>query len=308
MTTRSALVVLPAIGFFLISALQVSAADDVDFSRDIRPILVEKCYSCHGPDEAKRETDMRLDSESSVFAERDPLMIVRGKPEESELYRRLTTDDEFELMPPPDSRKIVSDGQKALFKKWIEQGAPWAEHWAYAKLVRPAIPKTPAGDFVRNEIDHFTLARMQAEGLTSNPAADRITLIRRLSFDLIGLPPTPAEVDAFVQDSSPGVYEKLVDRLLGSKHYGEPMAIYWLDAARYADTRQWVDDRMEWLTSQFGEDALQTMTVAIPTRKFFPDPYEPSEPSLETLLGRMRNLVWHMILSLSEQNNVYSHN
>jgi len=257
---RSALVVLPAIAFFLVGALQVSAADDINFSRDIRPILVEKCYSCHGPDEDKRETDLRLDFESSVFAERDTPMIVRGKPEESELYRRLITDDEDELMPPPDSRKVVSDQQKALIKKWITQGAPWEEHWAYAKLAKPAVPKGPPGDFVRNEIDRFTLARMQAQGFTPNAPADRITLIRRLSFDLIGLPTTPAEVDAFVQDTSPDAYEKLVDRLLGNKHYGERMAIYWLDVARYADSNGFHGDnpRTMWLYRDYVIDAFNS--------------------------------------------------
>jgi hypothetical protein len=258
--TRLALVVLFAVEFFLFGALQVPAADEVNFSRDIRPVLVENCYSCHGPDEAKREADLRFDSESSVFAERDPPMIVRGKPEESELYRRLTAEDEFERMPPPDSRKVVSDGQKALFKRWIEQGAQWGEHWAYEKLAKPAVPKAPTGDFVRNEIDHFTLARMQAEGFAPNPAADRVTLIRRLSFDLIGLPPTPAEVDAFVQDTSPDAYEKLVDRLLGSEHYGERMAIYWLDVARYADSNGYHGDnpRTMWLYRDYVIEAFNS--------------------------------------------------
>lgn len=254
--------VLPffAIAFLLFGDWQLAIADDVDFSRDIRPILVENCYSCHGPDEDKRETDMRLDFESSVFAERDTPMIVRGKPDESELYRRLTTDDEFELMPPPDSRKVVSDEQKALIKKWIEQGAKWEEHWAYARLTKPAAPKGLTSAFIHNEIDRFILARMQAEGFAPNPEADRITLIRRLSFDLTGLPPTPAEVDAFVQETLPDAYAKLVDRLLGSKHYGERMAIYWLDVARYADSNGYHSDnaRTMWLYRDYVIEAFNS--------------------------------------------------
>ncbi len=261
--TRSTQLVLSAIGVLLFGPLQMADADDINFSRDIRPILVEKCYSCHGPDETKRETDLRLDFESSVFAERATPMIVRGKPEESELYRRLITDDEDELMPPPDLRKDVSDQQKALFKKWIAQGAEWEEHWAYAKLAKPDVPNRPngpAGDFVRNEIDRFTLARMQTEGFTPNPAADRVTLIRRLSLDLTGLPPTPAEVDAFVRDTSPDAYEEVVDRLLGSEHYGERMAIYWLDVARYADTNGFHGDnpRTMWLYRDYVIDAFNS--------------------------------------------------
>jgi len=187
-------------------------------------------------------------------------MIVRGKPEDSELYRRIVTDDEFEQMPPPDSRKAVSDQQMAQIKKWIAQGAKWEEHWAYAKLTKPGVPKTPEGEFVRNEIDRFTLARMRAEGLTPNPAADRITLIRRLSFDLTGLPPTPADVDAFVRDASPEAYERLVDRLLGSKHYGERMAIYWLDVARYADSNGFHGDnpRTMWLYRDYVIEAFNS--------------------------------------------------
>ena len=257
---RLALMLLPAMGLFAIGVLGASAADEIDFNRDIRPILSEQCYSCHGPDKTKREADLRFDSEADVFADRDPPLIVRGKPEESELYRRLTSDDEFTLMPPPDSRKVVSDEQKALFQSWIAQGAKWGEHWAYAKLVKPTVPKGPGGDFARNEVDHFILVRMQAEGIAPNVAADRVTLIRRLSFDLIGLPPTPAEVDAFVQDTSPDAYEKLVDRLLASKHYGERMAIYWLDVARYADSNGFHGDnpRTMWLYRDYVIDAFNS--------------------------------------------------
>ncbi|MBI84253.1 MAG: hypothetical protein CMJ81_13715 [Planctomycetaceae bacterium] len=258
--TQSAYVILVGVGLLTPGVLRVSAADEIDFSRDIRPILIEKCYSCHGPDHNKREADLRLDFESDVFAGRDTATIVRGKPEESELYRRLVTDNDDERMPPPDSRKVVSEEQKTLLENWIAQGAKWQEHWAYTKLAKPAVPSAPAGDFVRNEIDHFTLARMQGESLTPNEAADRVTLIRRLSFDLIGLPPTPVEIDAFTKGTLPGSYEKLVDRLLDSKHYGERMAIYWLDVARYADTNGFHGDnpRTMWLYRDYVIDAFNS--------------------------------------------------
>ncbi len=184
---------------------QDAARGGIEFARDIRPILVDKCYSCHGPDETKREGELRVDFESDVFAERDAATIVRGNPDESELYRRLLSEDEDEQMPPADSGKSVSKQQVALLKKWIAEGAQWQEHWSFEKLAKPKPPtcKDSTGKFAQNEIDHFTLARMQAEKFTPNPAADRVTLIRRLSFDLTGLPPTPADVDAFVNDSSP---------------------------------------------------------------------------------------------------------
>ncbi len=241
---------------------QDAARGGIEFARDIRPILVDKCYSCHGPDETKREGELRVDFESDVFAERDAATIVRGNPDESELYRRLLSEDEDEQMPPADSGKSVSKQQVALLKKWIAEGAQWQEHWSFEKLAKPKPPtcKDSTGKFAQNEIDHFTLARMQAEKFTPNPAADRVTLIRRLSFDLTGLPPTPADVDAFVNDSSPNAYEKLVDRLLGSEHYGERMAVYWLDLARYADTNGFHGDnpRTMWLYRDYVIDAFNT--------------------------------------------------
>ncbi len=235
-------------------------AADVQFSREIRPLLIEKCFSCHGPDHDKREGELRLDFESDVFAKRDEPTIVRGKPEQSALYRRLTTDDEDEQMPPPDSKKSLTDQEKQLIKNWITQGARWEEHWSFAKLVKPAVPNKAQDGFTANEIDHFTLARMKAAGFSPNPEADRTTLVRRLSFDLTGLPPTPAEVEAFIKDDSPKAYEKLVARLLGSKHFGERMAIYWLDVARYADSNGFHGDnpRTMWLYRDYVIDAFNS--------------------------------------------------
>jgi hypothetical protein len=235
-------------------------ASDIQFARDIRPLLVAKCYSCHGPDDTKREGELRLDFESDVFAERDEPTIVRGKPEESALYRRLVTGDEDERMPPHDSKMTLTDQEKQLFKTWIAQGAPWEEHWAFAKLAKPPVPTQTQRGFTVNDIDRFTLARMNGAGFTPNPAADGITLVRRLSFDLTGLPPTPADVEMFVKDKSPEAYEKLVDRLLASKHFGERMAIYWLDVARYADSNGFHGDnpRTMWLYRDYVINAFNS--------------------------------------------------
>ena len=159
-----------------------------------------------------------------------------GKPDASELMRRVTATDPDERMPDPKSNKKLSARDIAMLKKWIEQGAPWQGHWAYIKPSRPAAPNVEQPGFVKNPIDRFVLARLKEAGLTPSPEADKATLIRRLSLDLTGLPPTPKEVQAFVDDTSPDAYEKLVDRMLASPHFGERMAVFWLDLVRFADT------------------------------------------------------------------------
>jgi hypothetical protein len=210
----------------------------IDFTRQIRPILAENCFACHGPDEKKRRARLRLDTKEGALGHAG--LIVPGKPDESDLFTRVTSPDAAEKMPPAKSGKKLTAAQIDLLRKWIDAGAPWSEHWAFVPPKRPAVPTfspgAPASDWPRNEIDRFILARLQAEGLKPSPEADRITLLRRLTFDLTGLPPTPAEVDAFLADKSPDAYEKVVDRLLQSTRYGEHMARYWLDSARYGDT------------------------------------------------------------------------
>jgi hypothetical protein len=209
----------------------------IDFNRDIRPILSDNCYQCHGPDKNKRKAHLRLDTREGLFTStKGPGVVVPGKPDQSELFRRITTPDKDERMPDPKSGKRLSARQTALIQKWIAQGAEWKGHWAYLKPVRPAVPAVAVGPFVKNSIDRFILARLQEASLRPSAEADRVTLIRRLSFDLTGLPPTRAEVEAFVHDTRPDAYEQLVDRLLDSPHYGERMAMYWLDLVRYADS------------------------------------------------------------------------
>ena len=205
----------------------------IDFNRDIRPIFSENCYACHGPDKNKRKADLRLDTKDGILSTlKTSQNVVPGHPEQSELFRRVTAVDPDERMPDPKSNKKLADRQIALIKKWIEQGAPWKGHWAYLPVERPTPPQD-AGD---NPIDGFVLAGLKQAGLTAAPEADRVTLIRRLSFDLIGLPPTPEEVHQFVSDDRPDAYQRLVNRLISSPHFGERMAMWWLDLVRYADS------------------------------------------------------------------------
>lgn len=225
---------------FLIIVLSSSAAaagDDgqkpVDYSRDIKPILASHCYACHGPDQGQRKGGIRLDVRESAVRK----AIKPGKAAASRLVTRITSTDPEEVMPPPDSKKpALTPDQVTLLRRWIDSGAKFDAHWAYIKPARSALPMVANPGWVRTPIDRFIAAGHQRHGLTPAAEADRRTLLRRLSFDLLGLPPTPEEVDAFVSDQSPDAYEKVVDRLLRSPHYGERLALYWLDLVRYADT------------------------------------------------------------------------
>jgi hypothetical protein len=217
------------------------AAKPVDYNRDIQPILADNCYKCHGPDEKARKAKLRLDVRDEALAAK---AFVPGKPDESELIKRICSTDPDTKMPPEKSKKPpLSSAQVALLKQWIAEGAKYSEHWSFAKLTRPTVPTIEKPQFqVRNAIDNFILYRLQQDGVKPSPEADRITLIRRLTFDLTGLPPTPEEVKAFVEDKSPDAYEKVVDRLLSSPHHGERMAVWWLDLVRYADSAGYHSD------------------------------------------------------------------
>jgi hypothetical protein len=210
---------------FLVSA---SADEKVDFNRQIRPILSDNCFACHGPDEHDRKADLRLDTFEGATADHDGVKAVDvADPAASELLARILSDDRDEIMPPPKSHKSLSADQKALLKRWIEEGAQWADHWAFE------VPKKSAA---ADSIDGFVRKRMAAKKLSLSPEADRATLIRRVTFDLTGLPPTWQEVDAFVKDQRPDAFERVVDRLISSKAYGERMALNWMDLARYGDS------------------------------------------------------------------------
>src|SRR5262245_48724650 len=209
----------------------------VELNRDIRPILSNHCFVCHGPDTKLRKGKLRLDVEADAFADRGGYRaFVPGKPGESEAYLRVTARDARERMPPAKHGKPLSARETDLLKRWIEQGAKWQGHWAFIPPKRPPVPAVSDKNWPLNPVDFFILARLEQENLRPSPEADRRTLLRRLSLDLTGLPPTPEEVDAFVADTSPRAYERAVERLLNSPHYGERLAQYWLDVVRYADT------------------------------------------------------------------------
>ena len=267
----------------------------LDFNRDVRPILSENCFQCHGFDEEARQADLRLDVEESAHT-----VISPGDPDGSELWRRVTSDDEAEMMPPPDSHRVLKPEQKETLRRWIEEGALYAKHWSFIPPVKAPLPAVSNNAWPRNEIDYFVLARLEAESLQPSAAADGRTLARRLALDLTGLPPSAEEVDAFVADVATGgspddtptgeppvatsdAYGRLVDRLLASPHFGERMALDWLDAARYADTngysidggrhiwlwRDWVIDAFnrnmpydEFLREQLAGDLLPSCTDA----------------------------------------------
>jgi hypothetical protein len=215
----------------LLSALLLLAAA-VDFQREVRPILSNNCFQCHGFNQESRMADLRLDTKEGAFAK----AIVPGDPAKSPLWLRVDNANAAQRMPPAYSHKVLTSEQKDTLKRWIEQGAPWKEHWSFAPPARPQLPPVSNTKWPRHPIDRFVMAKLDAAGLQPAPEADRRTLIRRLSFDLNGLPPEPAAVEAFVSDHSPNYYEALVDRLLASPKWGEHRGRYWLDAARYADT------------------------------------------------------------------------
>ena len=206
----------------------------VDFNREIRPLLSDNCFQCHGPDEQQRMGKLRLDTKDGAFAK--PGVIVAGDAATSRLFKRVSSTNPAAMMPPPQSGHKLTEQQIATLKRWIDEGAQWNEHWAFIPPKRPELPVVKQTAWPRNPIDHFILAKLEKEGLKPSLEADKATLLRRVSLDVTGLPPTLAELDAFLADKSPDAYEKAVDRLLASPHYGERMALQWLDLARYADT------------------------------------------------------------------------
>jgi hypothetical protein len=215
------------------AAEAVPSGERVSYSREIRPLLAKSCYACHGPDAGQRQAGLRLDVREVAVRR----AIVPGNAAKSRLVRRVTSDDPDEQMPPPDSKRPRIDAAGAArLRQWIDQGAAFEEHWAYVPPVRPPLPDVPQADGPPGAVDRFIAAAWQRQGFRPSPRSDPRTLIRRVSFDLTGLPPAASEVDAFVADHSPAAYEKLVDRLLAAPQYGERMAMYWLDVARYADT------------------------------------------------------------------------
>ena len=220
-----------------VGAVLAAVEKPVDFQREIRPILSDACFHCHGPDKNTRLMDLRLDTSEGMFAQRKSgFVVLPGKSESSLLYLRISHEKEALRMPPAASRKTLSAGQRLLIRKWIEQGAQWKQHWSFVAPVRPLPPAVQNLAWVRNPIDRFILAKLEASALRPTAEADRRALVRRVSLDTTGLPPSPGDVESFAADQSPDAYEKMVDRYLASPRYGEHRARYWLDAARFGDT------------------------------------------------------------------------
>jgi hypothetical protein len=262
-------IVLPIVVTFLI-VLRKSRPDPdripqtVSYNFHIRPILSDRCFKCHGPDANQRKADLRLDTETGLFKalkeDSEGRVIVPGDAEHSELFARVSASDTSVLMPPPNSNLALSEFEIKLIKKWIDQGAKYEKHWAFNSPQEYAVPKA-GDDWAINEIDRFVLEKLDDAGLDPNEEADKARLLKRVSFDLTGLPPDLETQERFLNDESPEAYEKLVDELLTSKHYGEKMAIHWLDVARYADSHGYQDDGYrtmwpwrDWVIHAFNEN------------------------------------------------------
>lgn len=264
MSSESQIPVQLFILMWLIAVGSSTAAESVDFTRDVRPILSNHCWSCHGPDASSRKAGLRLDLRDSAIreAESGSIAIVPGKPEASELIARIKSSDESVMMPPPEvqKQKPLSAAQKEILQRWIAAGAHFSNHWAFESPRRPDLPTVVRSNWARSAIDYFVLQRLEQLDLRPAPEADRATWLRRVTLDLTGLPPTPTELDAFLADESAAAYEKVVDRLLASPRHAERMAMHWLDAARYADTNGYNNDETrtmwpwrDWVIESFRE-------------------------------------------------------
>ncbi len=243
-----AVVMLPALLFpMIVEAAPLPAR--VDFNYHIKPLLSDRCFTCHGPDEKARKGKLRLDTREGAFKalEAGQFIIKPGEPARSELIQRVTSTDPEEQMPPPKSNLSLTADEIALLKKWVQQGAEWKKHWSFIPLAEVAVPEPRNRKWARNEIDRFVLARLEGERLKPAPEATRERLLRRVTLDFTGLPPTPSEIDAFLADAAPDAFGMVVDRLLASSAYGERMAVEWLDVARYADTYGYQADRINHL-------------------------------------------------------------
>ena len=239
---------LIAAGVILVTTSK--AAEKIEFNRDVRPILADNCFQCHGPDVKARKAKLRLDQKEGATRDLGGYRAVSpGQPTESELMKRILSDDPEEIMPPPKTKKHLTHEQKEVLRKWITSGADYRDHWAFVRPEKPEIPEIAYGPRVKNNIDRFVLARLKLEELEPAAEASRETLIRRVSFSLTGLPPTLEEIDAFLADKSPGAYNDMVTRYLNSPAYGEHMARHWLDLARYADSNgyQYDTERQQWV-------------------------------------------------------------
>jgi hypothetical protein len=252
-----------AVVFLSVVSRGVARGDEVDFTRDVRPLLSRHCFKCHGPDDNARKAGLRLDVRDDAIqgGESGEAAIVPGRADRGELLRRIISTDENEVMPPPAAKLPLTDAQRQILKRWVADGAKYVPHWAFVPPRQVPSPHIEHGSWPRNAIDHFVVARMEKEGLAPAPEADKYTLLRRLYLDLVGMPPTPEEADLFLTDESADAYDKLIDRLLKSPHYGERWARKWLDLARYADTNGYEKDRgrsmwpyRDWVINALNDD------------------------------------------------------
>jgi len=247
------------------SGASVASKEEIDYNFHIRPILSDKCFKCHGPDAAQRKEDLRLDTEEGAFAalkdQPGHFALVSNDLDKSELWLRITSTDTSEVMPPPASNLSLTEAEIDIIGKWIKQGAKYKRHWAFIAPQTSKLPQVKNQNWTRNEIDYFVLAKMEKQGLKPNEEVDKALLLKRVAFDLTGLPPSLELQARFLKDESPEAYEKVVDELLASKHYGEKMAIQWLDVARYADSHGYQDDGLrtmwpwrDWVIHAFNEN------------------------------------------------------
>lgn len=244
-------------------------AAKADFNRDIRPILASRCYSCHGPDEDKRKAHLRLDQRAGATVDLGGrFAIVPGHPDRSAMWQRLSSHDPEEVMPPASSPKTVSAAERRLLRQWIAEGAEYQEHWSFRPVADPTPPPVVANAWGRNDIDRFILAELERRGISPSPEAERHVLIRRLSLDLTGLPPSPAEVATFVGDPDPAAYQRLVDRLLSSPRFGERWGRHWLDLARYADSDGFLGDKMRPEAWRFRDWVIKAVNDDMPFDQF----------------------------------------
>lgn len=265
----------------LVSSTTMAADQRVNFNRDIRPLLAQNCFACHGPDEASREADLRLDSFDGATTDLGGhRALAPGKPDESQLIARIESQDPDAVMPPPDSGHRLSDAQKKLLRQWIAEGGEYTIHWSFSQPVKSARPTVRQTDWPANDIDFFVLARLEAAELEPAASADRYRLIRRVALDLTGLPPTPEQADAFASDSSDDAFAKVVDHFLASEAYGEHWARMWLDLARYADTKGYEKDRhrniwpfRDWVINALNQDMpFDQFTMEQLAGDLLPDP------------------------------------
>lgn len=287
---------------FFALTLPSSARASIDFNREIRPILAKNCFVCHGPDDAKRKADLRVDTDENIYSARKSgrVPLVPGERSSSELYRRISAAGTDDRMPPVDSGKSLNAEEVELIGKWIDEGAKWDLHWAFKPIRRPTVPEVRNATWPRNPVDRFVLARLEAAAISPSPEADRRTLIRRLSYDILGLPPTPQEIESFLADTSTDAYEQLVDRMLASPRYGERWARHWLDVVHYGDTHGYDKDKRRPNAWPYRDYVIESLNEDKPYGQFAReqiagDVLSPTDPKAVIATGFIASGPWDFV-------------